>query len=71
MGDTNLTTDELELLADLRTRSDWPGMRHDCLMCQRSYAFLMQSTRRERLIGVTWELQFESILDYSGFVFGE
>jgi hypothetical protein len=68
---TNLTKTELEALEAVRTRSDWPGIRHDCLMTQQSYAFLMPATRRERINGIPWELQFVAIIDVSGFELGE
>jgi hypothetical protein len=64
---TNLTKTEQEALETLRTRSDWDeGYRHDCLMTQRSYGFLIPSVRAAKFI--PWQVQFAAIIEASGFV---
>lgn len=64
---TNLTETAQETLETLWTRSDWEeGYRHDCLMTQRSYGFLIPSVRVAKF--VPWQVQFAAIIEDSGFV---
>ena len=51
---------------ELKNRTDWPGMKHDRLMCDRAYSEICRSTRIAKYEG-GWQKQIAKIIAEKGF----